>query len=195
MSDFVELEYKYKADDVKLDDFVKLMTSLNPTKRLDISSWDFYYTKGPDEFIRYRKSANNPELTIKRKVKTTNNWERLEVDIPLDTNRVGDSGINKFLELLDYNINFKIYKSCFIFWLDNVNYVYYIVYDENMKERGRYVEVEVNKDKVATFNNFEENRDQGATWVLNEAAAKLRDIGITPQNRMKKSLFELFVKG
>lgn len=194
MSDFTELEYKYKADDVKLDDFVKLMTSLNPTKRLDISSWDFYYTKGPDEFVRYRKSASTPELTIKRKVKTTNNWERLEVDVPLDATRVGDSGVNKFLELLDYKINFKIYKSCFIFWLDNVNYVYYIVYDENLKERGRFVEVEVNKDKVAVLNNFEENRDQGATWALKEAAKSLETIGLIPQNRMKKSLFELFVR-
>lgn len=196
MSDFIELEYKYKADDVKLDDFVKLMESLGPSKRLDISSWDYYYTKGPDEFIRFRKSSDNPELTIKRKVKTSNNWERVEVDIPVDSKRVTDSGVAKFMELLDYKINFKIYKSCFIFWLDNVNYVYYIVYDENMKERGRYVEVEVNKERVYYLNSSDNKFTGGKTAeeTLKEAAKSLETIGLIPQNRMKKSLFELFVR-
>jgi len=196
MADFTELEYKYKADDVKLDSFIKLMESLNTKRRLDVSSWDFYYVKDEFEFVRYRKSPITPELTIKRKVVTSNNWERVEVDIPLDPKRYTDEGVNKFLGLLDYKPNFKIYKTCMIFWLDNVNYVYYIVYDENMKERGRFIEVEVNKEKVDYLNSPEGKFSTGhnAEGTLKFAAKALEDLGLSPQNRMKKSLFELFVR-
>lgn len=190
MDNFVELEYKYKADNVKLEDFVQLMELLKPNKRLDISSWDFYYTKGVDEFVRYRKSAVDPELTIKRKIKTTNNWERVEVDLPLNRDKITDSGVDKFLELLDYKLNFKLYKTCMIFWLDSVNYVYYITYNENLEELGRFIEVEVNKDKVAELNR--RPGKSGALFELNYYSDRLSKLGLSSQNRMKKSLYELY---
>jgi hypothetical protein len=187
MSEFQELEYKYKADNVKLTDFQNLGESLNPTKKLDVSSWDVYYTKEGTEdiFQRYRESTN-PELTKKRKTVDTNNWERIEVDLPLDSARVNEKIVETFVALDGYKKNFKIYKSCFIFWFDKTNMVYYTVYDENMKEIGRYIEVEVNKDRIEVA---------GKENCLSELATleiELEKLGISKKNRMKRSLFEIY---
>ena len=189
MEDFKELEYKYKADTVKLQEFVTLMNNLSPISRKDVSSWDHYYTSiaNAEEFIRFRES-DNPEMTKKRKVKTSNNWERMEVDLPLDPKRINKKTVDKWTSVEGYKENFTIYKSCFIFWYDIVNTVYYVVYDENMKECGRFIEIEVNKNKVAELGIdvcFERLKDFEKT---------LSALGISSQNRLKKSLFEMFVK-
>ncbi|HEY8366158.1 MAG TPA: hypothetical protein VIL57_03330 [Bacteroidia bacterium] len=192
---FKELEYKFNADDIKLQEFIHLMNTLGYHTRKDTSSWDHYYTNAnPDEFQRFRESET-PELTKKRKVKSTNNWDRVEVDLPLDAKKVTEDIVHAYVSLDGYKKNFSIYKSCFIFWFDNVNYVYYITYDTNMKELNRFIEVEVNKEKVTDLLSL---RDQeigsfnGPIQVLNEAEQALKSIGITPQNRMKRSLFELY---
>lgn len=186
MSEFIELEYKYKADNVSLSDFKKTMQELNITKTLDVSSWDSYYTKGSEEFVRFRNSATDPELTIKRKTKNSNNWVRTEVDLALNKNKINDETVSNFLELLNYKKNFKIYKSCFIFWTDDVNFVYYIVYNEDMKELGRFIEVEVNKNKASTVEH--------SISILNDYEKELGSLGISAQNRLKKSLFEMYVR-
>jgi len=189
MEDFKELEYKYRADGVKLQDFVSLMNNLSPENRKDVSSWDHYYTSltNAEEFIRFRES-DNPEMTKKRKTKTGNNWERMEVDLPLDPKRISKKIVDKWTNVEGYKENFTIYKSCFIFWYDIVNTVYYVVYDENMKETGRFIEIEVNKNKVTELGIdacFERLKDFEKT---------LAALGISSQNRLKKSLFEMFVK-
>ena len=189
LNEFKELEHKYKADHIKLTDFIKLMVSMNPKIRKDVSSWDYYYTNNANdnEFLRFRES-DNPELTIKRKVKDSNNWQRIEVDLPLDSDRIKLSKVETFASLLNYSENFRIYKTCFIFWLENVNYVYYIVYNENMKEVGRFLEVEVNKDKVPELGIDK------AVEELKQASLKLEKFEISSQNRLKLSLFEMFRK-
>ena len=189
MSDFKELEYKYKADEVKLTEFKNLMTSLIPIKNKDVSSWDRYYTsiESKDEFIRFRES-DNPELTMKRKIKNSNNWERLEVDLPLDASRIKTVTVDKWAEIEGYKHNFTIYKSCFIFWYDIVNTVYYVVYNQDMTELGRFIEIEVNKEKVTELGV------DACFEKLKDFEKALTALGITPQNRLKKSLFEMFVK-
>ena len=198
MIDDKEFEYKYYANDIKLKEFVSLMEKMGFKKRLDASSWDTYYVK-PDEkteFQRFRHSSQ-PEITKKRKVKSTNNWTRIELDLPLDKERVTEEIVAAYVGLDGYEKNFSIYKSCFIFWQDKVNYVYYIVYDENMKELSRFIEVEVNKNKIPGLLTEEDQKTggfSGVEEVLNQAASELKKLGLTPQNRLKKSLFELYVK-
>lgn len=195
MSDFIELEYKYRADEVAFGRFKKLMDKLAISKFIEASSWDYYY-KSPiqDGFLRFRDSREKPELTRKLKTKDNNNYQRIEWDVPLDPKKVTNTTISGFAETLGFKENFRIFKNCFVYFLDDVNYVYYIVYDEHLKEAGRFVEVEVNKDRV----NFLNSQDNifGGGWsaekTLKEAETALESIGITPQNRMKKSLFELF---
>jgi adenylate cyclase class IV len=183
---FHELEYKYKADNVGYLDFKNLMETLDPKKVIEISSPDTYFkSKDDSKFLRFRNGLT-PELTFKVKIDEANNWDRIEVDLPLDYARINRETASKFATLLGYIENFTIYKSCFVYIMEEVNYVYYIVFDENMKEKGRFVEVEVNKEKV-------QDLEQGKA-LLNDSAEKLKSLGLTPQNRMKKSLFELYRK-
>lgn len=189
MEDFKELEYKYDATDVKLTDFLNMVAKLQPIKRQDVSSWDYYYVPSgvekPEEFLRYRDSQH-PELTIKRKTKQSNNWERVEIDLPLDPIRTDENTVKSFVNLINYEENFRIYKTCFIFWFNEVNMVYYIVYDSDMKEKGRFIEIEVNKDKVKYLS------DPFAMLKLYENS--LVTVGIKSSNRLKRSLYEMFVK-
>lgn len=184
-----ELEYKYRAESIKLSEFTNLVDELGYTRKKEASSFDYYYTldSNPDIFQRYRES-DTPELTKKRKVKDSNNWERVEVDLPLDPERINKATVDRYVGLDGYKENFSIYKNCFIYWLDFCNIVYYTVYDKEMKEIGRFLEIEVNKDKV-----FELGQDV-AFKKLEELEQKLQTLGITYKNRMKKSLFELYRK-
>ena len=188
-NEFKELEYKFYASKVDLKDFIKFMTELNPKLRKDVSSWDYYYTNdiNSDEFMRFRESQD-PELTIKRKTKKSNNWQRIELDLPLDRDRIALPTVETFANLLGYTENFRIYKTCFIFWFENVNFVYYVVYNENMKEVDRFLEVEVNKDRVPEL-----GLDK-AMEELRSAALKLDKFDLSLQNRLRKSLFEMFRK-
>lgn len=181
---FKELEFKYNAKDIKFKDFYNIILNKGYKKSLSISSWDIYYTNNVENsFIRFRDSTT-PELTKKVKTKESNNWDRVEVDLPLDINRINVDIVNKFSEVIGYKENFRIYKSCFIYWINNLNYVYYVVYDNNINELGRFIEVEVNKEDVENL--------QDPYEILLEGEKLLEKLGITPQNRMKKSLFELF---
>lgn len=189
MEEFKELEYKYDATGISLSSFLACITKLNPKLRKDVSSWDYYYTptgvQNSEEFMRFRESQN-PELTIKRKTKQTNNWERVEVDLPLDNERLKKVQVDAFSGLLNYSENFRIYKTCFIFWFENVNIVYYIVYDKDMKEKGRFIEVEINKEKVSQL------ADTNSELKTYENV--LQELGIKASNRLKRSLYEIFVK-
>lgn len=190
----LELEYKYNAQKIELKDFTELMTVLQYDRRIDVSSWDAFFTNHEKEtkFLRYRMSENNPQLTVKVKVDDSNNWKRVEVNIPLDPNTkpsLLEFTVEHFVQELGFTKNFKIYKSCFIFWFDNYNYVYYTVYDENMKELGRFIEVEFDEEKVHV-----EFTESEAFDILKEAEQKLSKLGITSKNRLKKSLYEMFRK-
>lgn len=189
MNEFQELEFKYKANEVKFVDFEKLVNSLNLTKSLDISSWDHYFVKNEEEFLRFR-NGSTPELTKKKKIKDTNNWIRVECDLPLDPKRITQGIVNQFADMEGYKLNFKIYKSCFIKWTPEVNYVYYLVFDENLKEIGRFIETEINKEKIPELIKEGKNPEE----ILRKSEELLLGLGISPQNRMRKSLFELYKK-
>lgn len=190
LNKFSEIEYKMKADNIKLTDFQKLMKSLGKSEVITVSSWDQYYSNSENEyeFIRHRQSDTNPELTIKRKTNSNNNFNRIEIDVPIKPNC--EENVQKFVEMLGYKFNFKIYKSCFIHKFKDVNYCYYLTYDENMQFLDAYLETEVNKECIDSIIK----RGIDPTEVLNEAAKHLESIGLTSKNRMKKSLYEIYKK-
>lgn len=189
-TEFKELEYKYFADDIRLTNFIKLMDDLKQKYEFkgyrQASSFDIYYVKQGtlDEFQRFRNDGNTPELTKKRKIKNSNNWERIESDLPLDAKRVTDEKVAMHVGMDGYVENFKIFKVCFIYWFQDVNYVWYSVYDENMKEKGQFLEVELNKNRISSF--------EEPMKILKEHETNLEFLGISSQNRLKRSLFEMF---
>lgn len=189
---FEELEYKYRADGISLGDFLQLITTQDG-HLITHASWDVYYLQegNDNSFQRFRMDRDNPELTKKVKVNDSNNWKRIESDLPLDPARITEEKVAFHVGLDGYKKNFKIYKHCTIYFTENLNYVYYVVFDENMKETGRFIEVEVNKDKVSTLSLTFPGGPEGA---LREGEKFLGKLGLSAQNRLKKSLFELYRK-
>lgn len=183
---FKEIEYKYDGASVSMKAFEELVEqNFKIKKKMLVSSYDDYFVDASGNFIRYRYTDGRGELTIKRKLSEHNNNERIEVNVPT----TGDNlkTVTAFVDLLGYKHNFGIYKTCKIYWIDNAVLVYYVVYDKEMKELRRFVEIEA--DEEHAWNSEQEAWDEIAKYETLVAP-----LGITPRNRLKKSLFEIFRK-
>jgi adenylate cyclase class IV len=181
---FKEIETKYSGNSIGMDDFVKVVQPLNPEWMM-VSSYDDYFVNDEDEFIRYRYHDHMGELTIKRKTTDTNNNNRIEVN--LSTDGKSSQAVAQFVDLLGYKFNFSIFKTCKIAFLEKAVLVYYVVYDENLKELQRFIEIEAN-EKYAWLSEEE------AWSEVIKYEKMFEPIGITPQHRLRKSLYELFKK-
>lgn len=216
---YKELEFKYRADHIGLVDPTNLFESMEYKKKIEVGSWDYYYThpKDLEKFVRDRKGTNNAhrELTTKRQTDENNNNDRDEVNVD---NRSDIQEYNKFMELIgapskkikldpdhpmtvkfdldeilrtvkedqDFWFNFKVYKICWIYWLkNNVVAVYYVTFDEDFRESGRFVELEA--DPRHEWASKEEAWD-----AVLSVEKELGKLNITPQNRMRNSLYQLF---
>lgn len=181
---FKEIELKYSADDITYESFLKVIEKLPVRKKMMVSSFDDYFVNDVGDFVRYRHTDDKGELTIKRKLSKSNNNQRVEVNIPTSGDNL--AAIDAFAGLLGYKHNFGIYKTCNIYWFDKVDLVYYVVYDKEFKELRRFIEIEA--------------LEEGVEWTSEEDAFNevvkyerlLEQIFITPQHRLKKSLFEIF---
>jgi len=182
---FKEIEYKYDAKDVSMNKFVDMMETFKIDKKMLVSSYDDYFTDSQGNFIRYRYTDGRGELTIKRKLSEHNNNERIEVNVPTAGDNLKTT--EAFVNLLGYQHNFGIYKTCKIYWIEKVVLVYYVVYDKEMKEQRRFIEIEANED--LPWENEQAAWDEVQKWEK-----VIEPLGITPKNRLKKSLFELFRK-
>lgn len=182
---FKEIEYKYDADSMEMQKFVDLMETFSIKKKMMVSSYDDYFTDSSGNFIRYRHHDGRGELTIKRKLNDKNNNERLEVNVPTSGDNL--KTVSAFVDLLGYKHNFGIFKTCKIYWVDRVVLVYYVVYDSNLKELRRFVEIEADED-------LQWESEQHAWDEIAKYEKLLEPLGITPKNRLRKSLFEIFRK-
>lgn len=181
---FKEIETKYYATSIAMDAFEKLVEPLNP-EWVMVSSYDDYFTNERDEFIRYRYHDHMGELTIKRKTTDANNNNRIEVN--LKTEGKSSKAVAAFVDLLGYKLNFSVFKTCKIAFLEKAVLVYYIVYDTNMNEVNRFVEVEAREE-------YKWASEQEAWDEVLKYEKMLEPLGITSKNRVKRSLFELFKK-
>lgn len=181
---FKEIETKYYADGINLNKFVELVAPMNPNWVM-VSSFDDYFTNPAGEFIRYRYTDDKGELTIKRKTTDANNNNRVEVN--LKTEGKNFLTVKAFSELLGYQLNFSIYKTCKIAFLDKVVLVYYVVYDDKLNELQRFIEIEAKED-------YPWDSEEQAWAEVTKYEKMMEPLGITPRNRLKKSLFELFKK-
>lgn len=170
-----ELEYKYRADHIDLNQFREVVGDIS----VEDSYWDIYYENDQGQWIRERDGT---ELTIKQSINGA--WNRIEVDLRIMS--YGGNETEKFCNMLGYSESFRIFKTAFIKQIGDVVYSYYAVYDEAYKSIGRFIELEVDKDVVTTLG--EECVDK-----LFEAENQFNGL-ITPKDRLNKSLFEI-VKG
>ena len=182
---FKEIESKYDAKDIKREHFLTIAESFPVRKKMNVSSYDTYFMDDTGDAIRYRWTDDRGELTIKRKTNKTNNNDRIEVNLPTAGGNL--SAVSAFCSLLDYKLNFEIFKTCNIFWVDRVVLVYYVVFDKELNELRRFIEIEADEDL--------EWESEEQAWNEVVKYEKLFEVlGITPQNRLRKSLFEIFRK-
>lgn len=185
-----EIEFKYDAKGISLSQFNEVAKSLKPQRFIEVSSWDIYYAPVGEssfqfEFMRLRFGPN-PQLTIKVKTTEKNNNDRIEIDIPLDPGSSQEyltDVVAAYCKQLNFKENFRIYKWCQIYFYEKTDMVYYIVSDGDMKEKGRFIEVEARKDSpIETLEEAEE--------VVKKLERQLSALGLTPQNRTKLSQWE-----
>ncbi len=179
---FFEIELKFKADDVKLEDFTTKAKSLTPSyiKVCDFGSHDYYYSDN-DRFMRWRLSNTSPELTTKLKHHENNNIVRTEVNIPLKEVPSLEM-IDTFSKMHKLEYDFHIWKMARVFYFSDVLLAYYLVYDANMKELDRFIEIEARED--VKFASPEVAKGVVETYE--------RLMGFSPQRRIKLSLFERY---
>jgi adenylate cyclase class IV len=183
---FREIETKYDASEISLKAFVSLVESKwKPKKHLLVSSYDDYFTDKDGNFLRYRHKEGRGELTIKRKTENHNNIKRVEVNLPTAGDNI--EAVTQFVELLGYKHNFCVYKTCQVYWIDNMVICYYVVYDEEWKEKRRFLEIEADED-------YQWESEAQAWMAVEDFEKAFEPLGITAKNRSKKSLFEMFKK-
>ena len=144
---YKEIEYKYSAQDIHIETFDESMSLLNNNvPGILVSSHDDFFiqensiTIGNVDFIRYRYNDYVQELTLKKKTCSENNTNRVEINLNL--NETDRDKVASFLKTIGFNFSFRIYKTSKIYHIDNVVIAYYIVYNDNFKEIGRFIEIE-----------------------------------------------------
>lgn len=177
----LEVEFKYRADDIKLDDF---MEHCKAGEHILASGWDHFYDASKmDGFARHRIGADFNQLTYKRKTTDKNNYIREEDNLDLYP-AMSRKQVASFLGKFGYTLNRSIFKNCFIYKFPRHTLVYYIIYSEALDEIGRFIEIEMAEDHAWDSENH--------AWTeLLAVESDFKNLGLTPQARMKKSLYEL----
>jgi adenylate cyclase class IV len=190
---FIEVETKYRADDIALHDFHTLMQKFGldtPERFLYVSSNDIYFVKG-EEFLRYRTGGERREFTYKRKSEDKNNFYRLELNVPApDSVFIAE----KFADdCLGFKRNFDIHKTCWIYHADDAILVYYTVTDKD-GNKANFIEIEVKEDLVISNDDgTHRHLTKDEAWaIITKWEKELSALGISPQNRLRKSLFEMY---
>lgn len=206
---FVEFESKYAVEDHLLIEFKQLIESLNERA-------SFIYVEGPDlyftyplwwldnnpqwdptaTFIRYRKPSygldnGRRQITWKYKpLASKNNISREELNWDIK-DATPERTIIRQIEQSGAKFNFSIIKNCHIYKLDDATLVFYTVYDTTdgkPKKADSFIEIEVCEEKISSMNPAQ------ALDIIVKYEKILEPLGINARKRLKKSLFQMFVR-
>lgn len=185
----LEIEIKHDAKNISLKRFKAYCTSPGLVSYKVVSGYDRFYSnsKDPDSFCRHRYGESFNQFTLKRKQSPTDNYIRVEHNIEL-AKEVTPNQVEKLASEFGFEFNTTIYKTCFIYEFDYYVAVFYIIYDEDLHEKGRYLEFEAKEDYPWSG----EQEAWQAVVTLEKLASKV--LGINPKDRLKKSLFEMYRK-
>jgi adenylate cyclase class IV len=191
-----EFESKYRVEDHLLIKFKQIVGKLpNLKKFLYVEGEDDYHTKPDGSFARYRQAAHGTdgqrcEVTLKVKPEgARNNIIRREINWRTDI--TPKEAINAGLEMMGYKYNFSIYKICQIYILDDATLVFYTVFDttkDSPSKTDTFVEIEVDEHLTSTLT------EEQAMGIISKYEKVLEPIGLSAQRRLRKSLFELYVR-
>jgi len=184
-----EIELKYRADNIKLADFAAFCEARKPDRFLTASGFDHFYSSKKDLecFARHRVEPGKfNQLSFKRKLADKNNFIRVEHNITLGLD-VTVKQVSQLMGEFGYEYGSSLFKHCDIYTYPLYTLVHYVVYDSNLKELDRFLEVEMSEEHAW-------KDDQEAWDMLTAIEKELEPLGISPQNRIKRSLYEMFVK-
>ncbi len=186
---YLEVEFKYKADNISLTSFTDFCKTKKPTSVVIASGYDYFYENidDPDAFCRHRVGPDSNQLTFKRKLSDVNNFIRTERNVDLAASMSVEE-ISGLCDEFGYKYNTSIFKNCFVYKYDWYTFVYYICYDTDMIELGRFVEIEMSEDHA--WNSEKEAWEE--LLLMEKICGK--GLGVTAQSRIKRSLFEMFRK-
>lgn len=181
-----EIEYKYKADNIHILDFVNFCKEATKVEPIIIDGYDYFYEtrSKKDAFCRHRVGSDLNQLTFKEKLVEDNNYVRIEHNINLDKS-VRNDDISRLMESMGYNHTLTLQKSSFIFTTDKYTAVYYICRNEDRAVVGRFIELELSE-------NIDWKSEKNALKELKEIEKKFMLLGISPKKRLKESLWEMF---
>lgn len=196
LEEHTEFETKYRIEPEKLVEFKKIADDIPESKKfIYVEGPDHYYVQEgmEDSFARYRKPTHgldNGRCEVNFKIKpkdARNNVKRKEFNWRVD--KTPEATIHEALKALGWKFNFSIWKSCHIYRLSDATLVFYTVYDTTdgkTQKVDNFVEIEVDEDSIS-------NLTEAQAWVIIEKYEKvLAPLGITPQKRLRKSLFEMY---
>lgn len=196
LPEHIEFESKYRVEPQDLIMFKKIVESIpGRTGYLQVDGPDYYFIKEDGSFARYRKPDSmadeaREEVTIKVKPEgAKNNIIRKEINWKVTG--TPESAIREGLSLMGYVFNFSIYKVCYIYFFEDVTLVFYSVFDTTKERTPKgdcFIEIEVKEDIIHT-------KTEDEAWeIIVKYEKMLEPIGITPQKRLRKSLFEMYRK-
>lgn len=193
-----EFETKYRVGPEVLTEFKSVVGSI-ASQQPDAK---FIYVEGPDEywvskdkFLRYRRPSfgldgGRSEVTMKTKPEgAKNNQKRREWNWRVDNTPA--ETIREGFKDLGFEFNFSIWKSCHIYVLDDATLVMYTVYDTTTGKPTKtdsFIEIELHEDDI-----HDKTYDE-AMAIIVKYEKVLSDIGVTARSRLKKSLYEMYVR-
>lgn len=176
-----EIEVKHPADHVSLHDFKLLMIELGlRDKFFCAESTDYYYWKN-DTFIRHRIGVGKKsEFTVKAKTEEDNNIIRLEENIPIDGTSDIVAKVKNTAKILGLKKSFELFKSAHVYKDEEAIIAYYTIYKDG--KASSFIEIEAKEGL---------SKDR-AMQVIEICEKKLAPLGISCDNRVNESLFEMF---
>lgn len=198
--EFCEIEFKYNAEEISRTAFNNLMKTFGPFKKeLQLfatsangkNSIDHYYSNG-ERLMRWREGQDGNgsktwELTSKARLSKLNNNKRKEVNVPLITKDMSIEKAAEFSEMHGLGHDFSISKDVQIYWADKVVFSHYTTFDMNGKALNTFMEIEADE-------KYKWESEEEAFEVITAWEKRLAPLGLTPQHRIKKSLFEFYTK-
>lgn len=188
-----EFEVKYRVEPSVLVQFKRIVSVLPDVV-------DFKYAEGSDHYLvnetgfwRFRTEDWNKdgrkELTKKIKpAGATNNITRTEYNLRL-ANDTKKETVFESLKHDGYQFNFSIWKGAHIYFSETATIVCYTVVDTTpgvKYNEDSFIEIEVNEDLIGQITPDE------AWAIINKYEKALEPLGLTPQKRLKKSLFDMY---
>jgi len=177
----LEIERKFTATKADWEPFVALCNSLAPSRVLEVSGPDTYFTR-QDTVLRWRHNKDLDELTIKERLSNRSSFVRDELEIKL-TSGIAPKEVLSFVKAAGFEKLFRIRKHCVVFWFQDsaVEQVCVAIY--RVEHRGSedqwFIEIEAKKGE-----NPEASKRAVMAWA--------KDLGISPDRVIDKTLLEIY---